>query len=435
MFAQVITYFRSKFIRFSIERELAAEVLRADRQFAALSKTAGAKGVSPRARMRAAKSKPLKSYAGRSLPGVLTTRLQEQNVDDSGNWWSLVRTSLRCNAEALKQLLMPSLDDLAKREEERLHRHIEKAFACEKLVQEAISREHNLQMKAQRDRREADKLLRRAKRKKHSKLPLDRKAALFNEVARTAERAALKYAELQKLRLPILKARLAELQAQVQSIQTGLSESSARRFALQTKETEDLLKRTRTGGASKAISEYERKIVEREAKREFVYSGMTKMRKMADVMENMEKQVLASEALAKEAEQKLAAIPASQVETLSAIELKEALSVFAAVKEELSIEIERLSSTDSLMKGRIAYLRGQEEIWRRRQSRCDEAGNSENSAQAAMRADSCLAAIIDMEEGLAIFAAASEPIAQKLAGIELVEAKVLARLSELETIE
>jgi hypothetical protein len=133
-----------------------------------------------------------------------------------------------------------------------LRKLADRITACQKLIQEASIRQHELHTKAQQVRRVADKLNRRAGRQKKSNELLPKQVAEATRQASKLEHSASQYAELQKLRLPILKSCLERLEEDSQKTEMQIIRSKTQAMTELLKSSNALMNKSRFSSSERA---------------------------------------------------------------------------------------------------------------------------------------------------------------------------------------
>lgn len=436
LFARLETSFKTLVIRLSIERELDEEVIRLRKASQMLAVT-DLKKQRTRRQERAGKKTPKasKNATTKSPPKVLTMQ-QKPIAQKEPLYNSSDLLSLLSNAKvSVSRSLMPNHSDRERRAKAILRKLADRITACQNLIQEASIRQHELQTKAQQVRRVADKLNRRAARQKKSNELLPKQVAEANRQASKLERSSAKYAELQKLRLPILKSCLERLEDDSQKMEMLLITSTTQAMTELLKSTNALINKTVPGStaSAQAIARMEQRVIEREAKlAEALDVNGCIIKLSPTIFEGMEEKVAANEALAKASLESISNLPAVETQSMNLEQVKQALASYAIASKEITNSYEAFAKIEEPIKELIVTWKEREKVWQNRQSSAELEKNANLAKEANKRVRTATDTIGHLEQSLEAIPAIKEPLQKRLDEIDLVSAKLAERLAELE---
>lgn len=434
LLARLDTSFKTLIIKLSLERELDEEVIRS-RKADQMRAVTGLKKQQGHERAGNKPPKASKGSPSRSLPRVLTMQqIPIAQKEPLYNWSDLL--SLLSNAKvSIRRSFMPNHSDRERRAKAILRKLAERITACQKLIQEASIRQHELQTKAQQVRRVADKLNRRAARQKKSNELLPKQVAEANRQASKLERSASQYAKLQKLRLPILKTCLERLEDDSQKMEMLLITSTTQAMTELLKSTNTLINKTIPGlsASAQAIARMEQRVIEREAKlAEALDVNGCIIKLSPTIFEGMEEKVAANEALAKASLESISNLPAVETQSMNLEQVKQAIASYAIASKEITNSYEAFAKIEEPIKELIVTWKEREEDWLNRQSSAELNKNADLAKEANKRVRAATETIGLLKQSLEAIPSIKEPLRERLDEINLVSAKLSERLAELE---
>lgn len=436
LFARLETSFKSLIIKLLIERELDEEVIRS-RKTAQMRAVTGLKKQRPRRHARTDKktAKASRSSPNRSLPKVLNMQ-QKPIALKEPLYNSSDLLSLLSNAKvSVRRLLIPNQADKIRFAKATLQKLADRITACQKLIQEVSIRQHELHTKAQQVRRVADKLNRRAARQKKSNELLPKQVAEANRQASKLERSASQYAELQKLRLPILKSCLERLEDDSQKMEMLLIKSKTEAMTELLNRFNSLMNKTVPGStaSAQAIARAEQIVADREAKLTEALDCFGSIIKLSPtIFEGMEEKVMASEELAKASSESVAKLPDVETKSMNLEQVKQALTSYAIASKEITNSYEAFAKIEEAVNELIVTWQEREKVWQNRQSSAELDKNTDLAKEANKRARAATDTIGHLKQSLEAIPANKEPLQKRLNEINLVSAKLEERLAELE---
>jgi hypothetical protein len=369
------------------------------------------------------------------LPKVLTTKKKPSEREEYPDNLSVIELLLTAAKVFIRRSLMPNHSDRERRAKAILQKLADRITACQKLIQEASIRQHELQTKAQQVRRVADKLNRRAARQKKSNDLLPKQVAEANRQASKLERSSAKYAELQKLRLPILKSCLERLEDDSQKMEMLLITSTTQAMTELLKSTNALIKKTVPGStaSAQAIARMEQRVIEREAKlAEALDVNGCIIKLSPTIFEGMEEKVAANEALAKASLESISNLPAVETQSMNLEQVKHALASYAIASKEITDSYEAFAKIEEPIKELIVTWKDRERIWLNLQAGAELEKNANLAKEANKRVRAATDTIGQLKQSLEAIPAIKEPLQKRLDEIDLVSAKLAERLAKLE---
>ncbi|MFA6211031.1 MAG: hypothetical protein WCT03_04910 [Candidatus Obscuribacterales bacterium] len=407
------TSFNKLVVTISIERELKDEVIRL-RKAAQMAEVTSLK---------------------RSLPKLLTTEGLVSRTTDLFDIYNETAARLARIKEAIRRNLIPDPQDLANKAKWDLQDHSDKIEACKSLVKAASKHGQELQTKAQKMRREADKLTRRASRQKNAKFPVIKQAAEANRQAIKLERSAAINSELQKQRLTILKGLLVRLEMECLDKEVELAKRLAPAFACLSERANRIIRKSRNPlkTAEQAIAKFEHRVAEREArltKSLEISGGIITL--SPTLFMPMEKAIEINEELAQTSFEKIANLPAVETKSMSTAQVKKALSDFDLANKEMEKWCASLQLVEYQETAALAKLEEQATVWRERQMASELQQNEALAKQAKQRLIGALEAALQKIQSLEAIRAIKESAQQRLDELSLVTAKLAERLAEIE---
>jgi hypothetical protein len=284
-------------------------------------------------------------------------------------------------------------------------------------------------------RREADKIIRRAAQQKKASHPIIKQAAEISQQAIKLDRSASKNSELQKHRLAILERRLTRLETECLEKGIELKKRLALAFAWRMKRANDSIKKSghKIGAARQAIAKAEQKVVDRETKltEALEINGGT-ITLSPTMFMPMEKKIELNEEMAKASIEKIANLPAIETKSMSAAQIKKALSDFNLANKEMEKWCASQEITESKTIQVLAKYRESATVWKERQMMAELKGNAELAKQAKTHRIGALDASLHVGQSLEDIRAIKETAQQRLDEMNLVSAKLAERLAEIE---
>lgn len=432
---QLETYFKEVFFILSIERELHQEINRF-RKAAQMSAVNALKKNLPRHERSGKKTpKSSKSSTSRSLPKILTMEERPSPSINIFNFYSKAESQLFKIKVAIRRSLIPNEEDLAIKAEWDLQNHADKVAACQRLAKQACTEEQELRSKAQRMRREADKIIRRAAQQKKANHPIIKQAAEMQQQAIRSDRNASKNSELQKHRLTLLERRLTRLETECLEKGIELEKRLALAFAWRMKRANDSIKKSghNIGAVKRAMAKAKEKVVDRETKLTEALEINGGIITLSPTMfMPMEKKIELNEELAKASIEKIANLPEIETKSMTAAQIKKALSDFSLANKEMGKWCASLVATERETIQVLAKYRQQATIWKERQMMAELEENVALANQAKTRRIGVLDASLQTGESLEDIRAIKESVQQRLDEINLVSAKLAESLAEIE---
>lgn len=429
------TYFKEIFFILSIERELNQEIKRFRKEAQMRAVKALKKQRPHREREGKKTPKSTKSSTSRSLPKVLTMEERPSQSINIFNFYSKAESQLFRIKVAIRRSLIPNEEDLAIKAEWDLQNHADKVAACQRLINEACSKEQELRSQAQRLRREADKIIRRAAQQKKASHPIIKQAAEISQQAIKLDRSASKNSELQKHRLAILEKRLTRLETECLEKGIELEKRLALAFAWRMKRANDSIKKSghNIGAVRQAMAKAEQKVVDRETKLTEaleINGGIITL--SPTIFLPMEKKIELNEEMAKASIGKIANLPAVETKSMSAVQTKKALSDFNLANKEMEKWCASLEITERETIQVLAKYRENATVWKNRQMMAELKENAALAEEAKIRRIGVLDASLHVGQSLEDIRAMKESGQQRLDEINLVSAKLAERLAEIE---
>ena len=428
-------YFKIIVIKQSIQRELDEEVARARKAAQVSAVTALKKRRHRRERDGKKTLKSSKSLTTRSLPKVLTMQQKPSELSESPDHLSDIKSMLSNAKVFIRRHLKPNPGDTIWLATANLRKLTDRITACQKLIQQTSIQEHELRTKAQQARRVADKLRRRAAAQKKSNDLSPKQVAETNRLALTLECSAAQYAELQKLRLPILKSCLTQLYDDSHKMDMLLITTKTQALTEMLKKSDALVNKAGTGSSTTAqvIARMEQRVLEREAKlAEALDNFGCIIRLSPTIFEGMEQKVAASEELAKASLESIANLPAVETKSMSLEQVKRALTSYAVASEEIVKSCESLVITENEIIQVLAKCREKASVWKERQMMAEQQENAALAKQAEQRALADLDTISVLDQSLETIRKVKDLTLSRLGEIHLVSTKLAERLAELE---
>jgi len=419
----------------SLERELDQEIKRFQKAAQTSSATALKKRRLPRKSEDKKTAKSSKSSATRSLPKVLTMEGQPSQAINVLNFYSDSKSQLARLERAIWRCLIPNREDLAIIAEQELQTQTLKVDACKRLIKKASTKQQEFRSKAQQARREADKIIRRAARQKKANHPIIKQATAIPQQAIRSDRNASKNLELQKHKLALLERKLLILETEDLEKAIELEKRLALASAVRKERANGIVKRSGRSieAAKQTIAKAEQKIVDRE-------EGLTESLKInggritlsPTMFMPMEKDIERREELAKASFEIIANLPAVETKSMSAVQIKKALSDFSLANKEMEKWCASLDITERETLQALAKYRENATVWKERQMMAELNKNTELAEQAKTRRIGVLNACLQQGQSLEDIRAIKETVQQRLDEINLVQAKLAERLAELE---
>lgn len=429
------TFFKEVFLILSIERELHQEINRF-RKAAQMSAVNALKKNLPRHERSGKKTpKSSKNSTSRSLPKVLTAKAQPSDSINIFNFYSGTKSQIARIERVIWRCLIPNQEDLAMIAERELQTHALKVDACKRLINRACSKEQELRSKAQRMRREADKIIRRAAQQKKANHPIIKQAAEMQQQAIRSDRNASKNLELQKHRLALLERKLLRLETEDLEKGIELEKRLALAFAWRMKRANDSIKKSghNIGAVKRAMAKAEEKVVDRETKLTEALEINGGIITLSPTMfMPMEKKIELNEELAKASIEKIANLPAIETKSMSAAQIKKALSDFSRANKEMEKWCASLEITERETIQVLAKYRESATVWKERQMMAELEKNAELAKQAKTHRIGALDASLQQGQSLEDIRAIKESSQQRLDEINLVSAKLAESLAEIE---
>jgi hypothetical protein len=233
---------------------------------------------------------------------------------------------------------------------DRLKEHQQLVSACEKLIKSAETEERSLKEYADKTTLNAERLARRLERSKEKSDRLIEESGMLNIRAKAAREKWRQFARLQSVRIPMLKSRLEELEAECFRMQLACYKRSANLNAVTEKRIGAVLDSNKL---TKSIFE---RAEERVQAKEDWSAKLTALIKdseigirgiFPDLFKRLEDSVAHSETRAKESSESLAKVPGFALADMSAVQLMNELKILIDIESELKakrLEVEAFVS-------------------------------------------------------------------------------------------
>jgi len=244
--------------------------------------------------------------------------------------------------------LVPTEYSLLQSRWDRLKEHQQLVSACEKLIKSAEIEERSLKEYADKTTLDAERLARRLERSKEKSDRLIDESGKLNIRAKAAQEKWQQFALLQSVRIPMLKKRLNELEAECIKMQLECYERSARLNALTEKRMGAVLDSNKL---TKSIFErMERRVQAKEA----WSARLSALIKDSEVgtkgiwpglFARVEDAVAHSETKAKESSEALAKVPGVALDDMSEAQLRNELNLLTEVVSSLKAKRGELESS------------------------------------------------------------------------------------------
>ncbi len=429
------THFKSVFIVLSLERELDQEIKSFQKAAQTSAATALKKRPLPRKNEDKKTPKSSKSTTTRSLPKVLTMEGQPSQAINILNFYSESKSQLAKLERAIWLCLIPDQEDLAIIAEQELQTHTLKVDACKRLIKKACTKEQELRSKAQKARREADKIIRRAAQQKKANHPIFKQAAAMQQQAIRSDRTASKNLELQKHKLALLERKLLRLETEDLEKGIELEKRLALASAVRMERGNGIIKRSGRSieAAEQAIAKAEQKIVDREERlTEALKINGGRITLSPTMFMPMEKDIEKREELAKASFEIIANLPAVETKSMSIAQTKKALSDFSLANKEMGKWCANLMITENETIKVLAKYKESAKVWKERQTMAELKENAALAEEAKLHRIGVLNACLQQGQSLEDIRAIKETVQHRLEEINLVSAKLAERLAELE---
>jgi|JI10StandDraft_1071094.scaffolds.fasta_scaffold00066_89 hypothetical protein len=429
------TYVKSVFIVLSLERELDQEIKRFQKAAQTSAVSDLKKRRLPRKNEDKKTAKSSKSTATRSLPKVLTMEGQPSQAINILNFYSESKSQLARLERAIWRCLIPNQEDLAMIAERELQTHTLKVDACKRLIKKACTKEQEFRSKAQKARREADKIIRRAARQKKANHPIIKQAAEIQQQAIRSDRNASKNLELQKHKLALLERKLLRLETEDLEKGIELEKRLALASAVRKERANGIIKSSGRSieATEQAIAKAEQKILDREERlTEALKINGGRITLSPTMFMPMEKDIERREELAKASFEIIANLPAVETKSMSTAQTKKALSDFSLANKEMEKWCVNLLITEHETIKVLAKYRESATVWKERQMMAELKENTALAEEAKTRRIGVLNACLQEEKSLEDIRTIKETVQHRLEEINLVQAKLAERLAELE---